>query len=97
MIRDLYINEELMIFLNKNNRLDALKIREKVPKVISQSEIEFIKEKAYIMDELKEGKIVNITTDGTTITSDIVGTKGKGLSIPSSIEDLEFNLNAKRR
>jgi len=49
------------------------------------------------MDELKEGKIVNITTDGTTITSDIIGTKGQGLSIPTSIEDLEFNLNAKRR
>ena len=97
MIRDLYINEKLMIFLNKNNRLDALRISEKVPKAISQSEIDFIRSKASIMDELKEGKIVNITTDGTTITSDIIGTKGQGLSIPTSIEDLEFNLNAKRR
>ena len=97
MIRDLYINEEIMIFLNKSNKLDALRIRERIPKAVSQDEIGFIKDKASIMDELKDGKIVNITTDGTTITSDIIGTKGKGLSIPTSIEDLEFNLNAKRR
>ena len=97
MIRDLYINEELMIFLNKNNQLDALRIRERIPKAISPSEIEFIRERASIVDQLKEGKIVKITTDGTTITSDMVGVKGEGLSIPSSIENLEFNLNAKRR
>ena len=42
MIRDLYINEKLMIFLNKNNRLDALRISEKVPKAISQSDIAFL-------------------------------------------------------
>ena len=43
MIRDLYINEEIMIFLNKSNKLDALRIRERIPKVVSQDEIEFIK------------------------------------------------------
>ena len=98
MIRDLYINEKIMISLTKNNKINALKIKDNMmPKMINQDELEFIRHKASVMDKLKEGRVINITTDGTTITSDIIDSTGKGYSVPSSIEDLEFNLNAKRR
>lgn len=97
MIRELYINEKIMISMSRNNRLDALRIKDSMPKSISPSELEFLRNKPSVMDKLKEGRIINITTDGTTITSDIVGTTGQGYSVPSSLEDLEFNLNAKRR
>ena len=49
------------------------------------------------MESLKNGSIMDITTDGTIITSNIIGTKGEGYSIPTSLEALEFNLNANRR
>ena len=98
MIRDLYINEKIMISLTKNNKINALKINDSMmPKMIDQDELEFIRHKASVMDKLKEGRVINITTDGTTITSDIIDSTGKGYSVSSSIEDLEFNLNAKRR
>ncbi len=97
MIRDLYINEKIMISMSKTNQFTALRIKDNMPKTIDSKELEFIRNKPSVMDKLKEGRIINITTDGNTITSDIIENQGKGYSIPSSIEDLEFNLNAKRR
>ena len=97
MIRDLYINEKLIIYMEKNEKLSAFRIKENVPKIIDPQEIQFVKERASVMESLKNGSIMDITTDGTVITSNMVGTKGEGYSIPTSLEALENNLNAKRR
>ena len=97
MIRELYINERLVITLDKGNHLNGLILQEYSLKSLNERQIEFIKSKASVMEKLKEGSQLNIDTDGTTITSSIKETKGVGFSIPSSVEDLEFNLNAKRR
>ena len=97
MIRDLYINEKLIIYMEKNEKLSALRVKENVPKIIDPQEIQFVRERASVMESLKKGSIMDITTDGTVVTSNIIGTKGEGYSIPTSLEALENNLNAKRR
>lgn len=97
MIKDLYINEKIIISLDKTNHLNGLIIKEYSTNSLDSKEIEFIRSKASVMDKLKEENKLDIITDGTTITSSIKEDKGVGFTIPSSIENLEFNLNAKRR
>ena len=97
MIRDLYINEELIIYMKSNNILRALWIEENIPKEVNSRELEFIRNKASIMEKLRKENVMQITTDGNKVTSSLDFITGEGLSIPTSIEDLEFNLNAKRR
>ena len=95
MIRELYIGERILIN-NDNGKIFAYRITKEGPMTIDPKEIQFINDKAAIMEKLKSGSIVDISTDGTTVTSSIIGTSGTGLSIPTSVEDLEFKLNGRR-
>ena len=46
-------------------------------------------------EKLEKKELIRIVRDNTNHV--FIDTTGKGYSVPSSIEDLEFNLNAKRR
>lgn len=95
MIRELFIGERILI--NKENgKIAAFRVTKEGPRTIDPKEIQFINDKASIMEKLNSGSIVDISTDGTTVTSSIIGAAGKGLSIPTSVEDLEFKLNGRR-
>ena len=95
MIRELYIGERILIN-NENGKILGFRVTKEGPRSIEPKELQFINDKASIMEKLKSGSIVDISTDGTTVTSSIIGTEGKGLSIPTSIEDLEFKINGRR-
>ena len=95
MIRELRIGERILIN-NENGKILAFKVTKEGPRTIDPKEMQFMKDKAAIMEKLKSGSIVDISTDGTTVTSSIIGTKGKGPSIPTAVEDLEFKLNGRR-
>ena len=95
MIRELFIGERILIN-QENGKILAFKVTKEGPRTIDPKEMQFIKDKAAIMEKLKSGSIVDISTDGTTVTSSVIGTTGKGLSIPTSVEDLEFKLNGRR-
>lgn len=96
MIKELEINEKLMIKLEKEDRLIVFRVQENVPRIIDPEEINFIKEKPSIMSRLKEGNIISVVTNGETVTSSILGTTGKGENIPKSIEDLDNNISIRR-
>lgn len=95
MVRELYIGERILINQD-NGKIFAYRISKEGPRLIDPKEMQFINDKAAIMEKLKSGSIVDISTDGTTVTSSIIGTSGTGLSIPTSVEDLEFKLNGRR-
>jgi len=95
MIRELFIGERILIN-QENGKTLAFRVTKEGPRSIDPKEMQFIKDKAAIMEKLNSGSIIDISTDGTTVTSRILDTAGKGLSIPTSVEDLEFKLNGRR-
>lgn len=96
MIRNLYLNEELIISLTKDNQLSGVIKKEFLAKRINPTQLQFVKDNANVMEKLQEKKDLELTTNGTIITSSIDDTIGSGYSIPSSIINLDDNLGAKR-
>ena len=95
MIRELYIGERILIN-NENGKILGFRVTKEGPRSIDSKELQFINDKASIMEKLKSGSIVDISTNGTTVTSSIISTKGEGDSISSSVENLESKLNGRR-
>ena len=96
MIRNLYLNEELIISMNKDNKLNGVIKREFLAKKVDPINLHFVKENPDIMEKLREGQELQITTNGIIVKSSIDDLTGKGYSIPTSVENLEEKLNARR-
>ena len=96
MIKDLFIGERILI--NKENeKILAFRVTKSGPRLIDSEEIEFIKDKASIMEKLNSGSIVDISTDGTTVTSKIIGATGIGENIQTAVEDLDNKISMGRQ
>jgi hypothetical protein len=97
MIRDLYLNEELILSINKQNKLECLLLKDSIIQPVGIKGFEtIVKERPSVMEQLRAGEKLDISTDGNNIVSTIKEDKGVGYSIPSSVEDLENKLNARR-
>ena len=96
MIRNLYLNEELIISLTKENQIVGVIKKEFLAKKVNSMQLQFVKDSSNVMEKLKEGQDLELTTNGTIVTSSIDGTVGRGYSVPSSIVNLDDKLGAKR-
>ncbi len=95
MIRNLYVNEELIVSLN-NKRLIGMIKKEHLSKSINSDQIKFIRDYPDVMRKLKEGNELQITTNGVITKSSIEDKIGEGFTVPASIGDLDDKISGRR-